>query len=58
MSRAGQTFKQGDVTKAVKGVVKGGLKVERVEVDSAGRIVIFTDKSALAAIRNEWDEVR
>lgn len=58
MSRAGQTFRQGDVTRAVKGVVKGGLKVERVEVDSAGRIVIFTDKSVSAAIRNEWDEVR
>jgi hypothetical protein len=57
MSRAGQTFRQGDVTKAVKGVVKGGLKVERVEVD-AGKIVIFTDKSALAVTRNEWDEER
>ena len=57
MSRAGQSFRQGDVTKAVKGVVKGGLKVERVEV-TAGKIVIFTDKSALAAIRDEWDEVR
>jgi hypothetical protein len=50
-------IRQGDVTKAVKGVVKGGLKVERVEV-TAGKIVIFTDKSALAAIRDEWDEVR
>jgi hypothetical protein len=57
VSRAGQTFRQGDVTKAVKGVVNGGLKVERVEV-SAGKIVIFTDKSAMAATRNEWDEVR
>jgi hypothetical protein len=51
-------WRQGDVTKAVKGVVKGGLKVERIEVDSAGKIVIFTDKSALAAARNEWDEER
>jgi hypothetical protein len=58
MSRAGQTFRQGDVTKAVKGVVNGGLKVERVEIDSAGKIVVFADKSTLAATRNEWDEVR
>jgi hypothetical protein len=55
MSRAVQTFRQRDITKAIKGVVKGGLQVERVEVDSAGKIVIFTDKSALAACRNEWE---
>lgn len=58
MSRGGQTFRQSDVTKAVKGALNGGLKVERVEVDSAGKIVVFADKSAAAATRNEWDEVR
>ena len=36
MSRGAQSFKQGDVTKAVKGVVKAGLEVQRVEWE-AGR---------------------
>ncbi|WP_192740836.1 hypothetical protein [Bradyrhizobium sp. OAE829] len=41
MSRGAQTFKQGDVTKAVKGAVNAGLEVQRVEIDQAGKIVNF-----------------
>jgi hypothetical protein len=44
MSRGAQTFRQGDVTKALKGAVKAGLKVERVEIDRDGKIVVFTGK--------------
>ena len=32
MSRGANTFKQGDVTKALKGAEKAGLKVQRAEV--------------------------
>jgi hypothetical protein len=48
------------VTKAVKAIVAGGLSVERVEIDRAGKIVIVTAakpmESAGSASRNEWDE--
>ena len=38
MSRGQQTFKQRDVTKAIKATVKAGLPVERVEIDKGGKI--------------------
>jgi hypothetical protein len=40
MSRGAQTFKQGDVTRAIKAAVKAGLKVQRAEVRSDGSIVL------------------
>ena len=41
MARAPCTFKQSDVTRMVKGVVAAGVDVMRVEVDTAGRIVVI-----------------
>jgi hypothetical protein len=58
MSRGSQNFRQSDLTKAIKGAVNGGLKVERVEIDSAGKIVVFASQPTLAVARNEWDDVR
>jgi hypothetical protein len=60
VSRAAQTFKQGDVTKALKGAVKAGLRVQRVEIDREGKIVVITggDMLASAITGNEWDNVR
>lgn len=46
MARTPVNFKQGDVTRAVKGVVAAGVEVSRVEVDPAGRIVIITQGEA------------
>jgi hypothetical protein len=40
MSRGPATFKQRDLTRAVKAVVAAGLAVARVEVDKDGKIVI------------------
>jgi hypothetical protein len=60
MSRAPQTFKQNDVTKACKGAVRAGLMVQRVEIDQAGKIVVFAGKPAdpqIAQPVNEWDGV-
>jgi hypothetical protein len=56
MSRGAHKFKQGDVTKAVKGAVNAGLAVQRVEIDKTGKIILFTGAST-EATANEWDEV-
>ena len=62
MSRGQQTFKQRDVTKAIKATVKAGITVERVEIDKDGKIIIVTAKAEDGAIgkkqeKNEWDGV-
>jgi hypothetical protein len=59
MPRRACTFKQTDVTKAVKAVVAAGVEVARVEVDKNGRIVVVAGKvaqdAASAGDKNEWD---
>jgi hypothetical protein len=42
MARAPSTFRQQDVTKAVKAVTAAGVHIARIEVDPSGRIVIIT----------------
>jgi hypothetical protein len=55
MSRRPCTFKQRDVTKAVKAIVAAGVHVERVEIDQAGKIVVVTAASPQSIGKNEWD---
>ena len=60
MSRGQQTFKQRDVTKALKATVKAGIAVERVEIDKDGTITIVIARPEDAANsekpgKNEWD---
>ena len=62
MSRGQQTFKQSDVTKALKATVKAGIAVGRVEIDKDGKIIIVTARPEDAANgekpgKNEWDGV-
>jgi len=62
MSRAQQTFKQGDLTRALKATVKAGIAVGRVEIDKNGKIVIVTVRPEDAANgetrgKNEWDGI-
>lgn len=64
MSKGAQTFTQFDVTKAVKGAVKGGMKVARVQISRDGTIVIVAgdkdtlgDDDATGDAPNEWDSV-
>jgi hypothetical protein len=59
MSKGQHTFRQSDVTKALKAAMNAGVSVRRFEIDREGKIVVITDgtlPSATAA--NEWDEVR
>ena len=61
MSRGQQTFRQSDVTKAVKATVKAGIAVRRVEIDTNGKIVVVAatpeDADTEKPEKNEWDEV-
>ena len=60
MSRGTHTFRQGDVTKALKGAQNAGLEVQRVEIE-AGKIVVFAgrpDQRPGERSANEWDDVR
>ena len=62
MSRSQQTFKQCDVTRALRATVKAGIAVARVEIDKDGKIVIVTTRPDSASNgensgKNEWDGV-
>lgn len=60
MSRARQTFRQADLAKAIRAVVKAGLEVARVEIED-GRIVVIAGKAEQdqgAETANEWDAVK
>jgi hypothetical protein len=49
MSRAPCTFRQQDVTRAVKAVTAAGVHIARVEIDNAGKITIIAATAAEAA---------
>jgi hypothetical protein len=55
MARGQLTFRQTDVTRAVKAVVAAGVEVARVEVDKDGKISVFAGKPVTTA--NSWDEI-
>jgi hypothetical protein len=59
MSRGTHTFRQGDVTKALRGAQNAGLEVQRIEIE-AGKIVVFakSDQRPEGRLANEWDDVR
>ena len=42
MASAPSTFRQRDVTRAVKAVTKAGVNIRRVVIDRAGKIAIIT----------------
>jgi hypothetical protein len=59
MTRAPSTFRQQDITKAVKGATKAGMNIARIEIAKDGRIVIITAAEATGQVEsgeeNEWD---
>jgi hypothetical protein len=61
MARAPSTFRQQDVTRAIKGATAAGVHIARVEIDKAGKIVVIitvaADQPAKTAEVNEWDRV-
>jgi len=63
MTRGPCTFKQRDVTQALKAAVAAGLRVARIEIDRQGKIAVFAasdDTSAphpMGKLQN-WEDVR
>ena len=61
-SRGKQAFKQGDVTRALKGAIKAGLDVHGLEiVADTGNIRLDlkpSDQQSAQKSGNEWDGVR
>jgi L-asparaginase/Glu-tRNA(Gln) amidotransferase subunit D len=61
MARAPSTFRQQDVTRAVKAVSAAGVTIARVEVDKSGKIAIITTNGTAAHDQdkegNEWDRI-
>src|SRR5262245_44219510 len=60
MARAPSTFRQQDVTRAVKAVSAAGVHIARIEIDKSGKIVIITvdptDQPGETEA-NEWDRI-
>ena len=60
MGRGPSTFKEGDLTRALRAAKKAGANVVRAEVDRDGKIGLVLDKDGEASSeseRNEWDEI-
>jgi hypothetical protein len=58
VARAPSTFRQQDVTRAVRAVTAAGVHIARVEIDKAGKITIITvEQPSEATETNEWDRV-
>ena len=59
MGHGRATFKETDLTRALRAMRKAGVDVERVEVDRDGRIVlVLKNGDKVLTERNEWDEWR
>jgi hypothetical protein len=57
LARARLTFRQTDVTRAIKAARAAGVEIARVELDRQGNIVIIPGKASAVIERNEWDEI-
>lgn len=55
VSRPPSTFRQRDVTKAVKAVAAAGVGIARVEIDKAGKIIIIAATAPEAAQQSDLD---
>ena len=55
MARALCTFRQTDLTRAVKAVVAAGVEITRIEIDKTGKIVIVTATAPADGPQGELD---
>jgi hypothetical protein len=60
MGRGRCTFKESDLTRALRAAKKAGARVARAELARDGKIVLVLKKDGEApsmSERNEWDEI-
>ena len=55
MARAPSTFRQQDVTRAIRAAIAAGVDIARIEVAKDGRIIIVTAEAEPQKSENEWD---
>ncbi len=51
------TFKQRDLTAAVKAIAKAGVEVTGVRIAPDGNIVVSVGKTPEPTLENDWDNV-
>jgi hypothetical protein len=56
MARGALTFRESDLTRALKAAAKAGVALARVEICKDGRIVLLPGKAQDAPPGDEWDE--
>ena len=60
MGRGPSTFKEGDLTRALRAAKKAGAHVARAEIARDGKIVLVLNKDGQVPSKsegNEWDEI-
>jgi hypothetical protein len=58
VARGKCSFKESDITRAVRAVTNAGVEVKQVEIDiDGGKIIVVAGKPADNQIINPWDEV-
>jgi len=58
MARTPSTFRQKDVTRAIRAAIAGGVDIARIEVAKDGRIIIVTAVDTEPKLEaNEWDRI-
>jgi hypothetical protein len=58
MGHGPATFKETDLTRALRAARKAGADVERVEIGRDGRIILVLKNGEVSPEGNEWDEWR
>jgi hypothetical protein len=51
------SFKQADLTRAVRALKAAGVKVERVEIGADGKVAVIVERNGKEESVNPWDEV-
>jgi hypothetical protein len=55
VARAPSTFRQSDITRAIRGARAAGVDKVRVEITKDGKLVIIADGEPEPKEPNEWD---